>query len=161
MCSFQHVCRNVLQGSRVYLGLPAPNEESSSLTGQNKTRQEDTDLLSCLPFSKGYRILSGLNLLYFAEPKRTFQTSASVLSQWKLTLSINIAQKPYIIGSLDRKALKYESFEGKGSLSEKPSHPGRLAGLRSAFRCIPRIWQVAFPVCSQTDVKRWLRSVLS
>ena len=31
-----------------------------------------------------------------------------------LTLSIKIAQKPYIIGSLGPKALKYESFEGKG-----------------------------------------------
>ena len=30
------------------------------------------------------------------------------------TLSIKIAQKPYIIGFLGPKALKYESFEGKG-----------------------------------------------
>ena len=30
------------------------------------------------------------------------------------TLSIKIAQKPYIIGSLGPEALKYESFEGKG-----------------------------------------------
>ena len=33
-----------------------------------------------------------------------------------LTLSIKIAQKPYIIGSLGPKALKYESFEGKGKV---------------------------------------------
>ena len=32
---------------------------------------------------------------------------------FRLTFSINIAQKPYIIGSLGPKALKYESFEGK------------------------------------------------
>ena len=31
-----------------------------------------------------------------------------------LTLSIKIAQKPYIIGSLGPKALKYESFDAKG-----------------------------------------------
>ena len=30
------------------------------------------------------------------------------------TLSIKTAQKPYIILSLGPKALKYESFEGKG-----------------------------------------------
>ena len=30
------------------------------------------------------------------------------------TLSIKIAQKPYIIGSLGPKALKYESFDAKG-----------------------------------------------
>ena len=35
-----------------------------------------------------------------------------------LTLSIKIAQKPYIIGSLGRKALKYESFEGEGKTVE-------------------------------------------
>ena len=35
-----------------------------------------------------------------------------------LTLSIKIAQKPYIIGSLGPKALNYESFEGKGKGSE-------------------------------------------
>ena len=34
-----------------------------------------------------------------------------------LTLSIKIAQKPYIMGSLGPKALKYESFEGKGNMS--------------------------------------------
>ena len=32
----------------------------------------------------------------------------------KVTLSINIAQKPYIIGSLGPKALNYESFDAKG-----------------------------------------------
>ena len=32
-----------------------------------------------------------------------------------LPLSIKIAQKPCIIGSLGSKALKYESFEGKGT----------------------------------------------
>ena len=31
-----------------------------------------------------------------------------------MTLSIKIAQKPYIIGSLGPKALKYESFDAKG-----------------------------------------------
>ena len=31
-----------------------------------------------------------------------------------LTLSIKIAQKPHVIGSLGPKASKYESFEGKG-----------------------------------------------
>ena len=31
-----------------------------------------------------------------------------------LTLSIKIAQKPYIIRSFGPEALKYESFEGKG-----------------------------------------------
>ena len=34
------------------------------------------------------------------------------------TRSINIAQKPHIIGSLGPKALKYEPFEGK----ERPLH---------------------------------------
>ena len=34
----------------------------------------------------------------------------------RLTLSIKIAQKPYIIGSLGPKALKYESLEGKGKM---------------------------------------------
>ena len=33
----------------------------------------------------------------------------------ELTLSIKIAQKPYIMGSSGPKALKYESFEGKGN----------------------------------------------
>ena len=37
-----------------------------------------------------------------------------------LPLSINIAQKPFIIGSLGPKALKYESFEGKGSTPGEP-----------------------------------------
>ena len=32
------------------------------------------------------------------------------------TLSIKIAQKPYIIGSLGPKALKYESFDAKGHM---------------------------------------------
>ena len=32
-----------------------------------------------------------------------------------LTLTITIAQKPYIMGSLGPKTLKYESFEGKGN----------------------------------------------
>ena len=31
-----------------------------------------------------------------------------------LTLSIKIAQQPYIIGSLGPEALKYKFFEGKG-----------------------------------------------
>ena len=31
-----------------------------------------------------------------------------------ISLSIKIAQKPYIIGSLGPKALKYESLDGKG-----------------------------------------------
>ena len=31
-----------------------------------------------------------------------------------LALSIKIAQKPYITGSLGPKALKYESFDAKG-----------------------------------------------
>ena len=35
-------------------------------------------------------------------------------SGFTVPLSINIAQKPCIVGSLDAKALKYESFEGKG-----------------------------------------------
>ena len=38
------------------------------------------------------------------------------LKATQFTLSIKIAQKPYIIGSLGPKALKYESFEGKGSV---------------------------------------------
>ena len=33
---------------------------------------------------------------------------------FNVTLGINIAQNPYITGSLGPKALKYESFEGKG-----------------------------------------------
>ena len=37
------------------------------------------------------------------------------------TLSIKIAQKPYIIVSLGPKALKYESFEGKGYANRTPS----------------------------------------
>ena len=32
---------------------------------------------------------------------------------YTFALSIEIAQKPYTIGSLGPKALKYESFEGK------------------------------------------------
>ena len=39
------------------------------------------------------------------------------------TLSIKIAQKPYIIGSLGPKALKYESFDAKGY---------RVEGIRSS-----------------------------
>ena len=31
-----------------------------------------------------------------------------------ITLSIKIAQQPYVIGSLGPKALTYQSFEGKG-----------------------------------------------
>ena len=31
-----------------------------------------------------------------------------------LTLSVKIAQKPYIVGSLGPKALEYESFDAKG-----------------------------------------------
>ena len=35
--------------------------------------------------------------------------------QWKThTVSIKIAQKPYIIGSAGPKALKYESFDARG-----------------------------------------------
>ena len=55
-----------------------------------------------------------------------------------LSLSIKIAQKPYKIGSLGPKALKYESFEGKGvSKPKMASNPalgfssfwaGRLRG---------------------------------
>ena len=33
----------------------------------------------------------------------------------RLTLSIKIAHKPYIIGSFGPNALTYESFEGKGT----------------------------------------------
>ena len=36
------------------------------------------------------------------------------------SLSIKIAQKPHIIGSLGPKAFKYESFDAKGLLSETP-----------------------------------------
>ena len=32
----------------------------------------------------------------------------------RITLSIKIAQKPYIIGPLGPKALNYESFDAKG-----------------------------------------------
>ena len=32
---------------------------------------------------------------------------------WGLTLSVKIARKPYIMGSLRPKALNYESSEGK------------------------------------------------
>ena len=39
-------------------------------------------------------------------PRRTF-----VIAQ---TLGLKIAEKPYIIGSLGPKALKYESFDAKG-----------------------------------------------
>ena len=41
-------------------------------------------------------------------------TINSVYSCHKQSLSIKIAQKPYVIGSLGPKALEYESFEGKG-----------------------------------------------
>ena len=34
--------------------------------------------------------------------------------RYEITLSIKIAQKPYIIGSLGPKALKYESLDAKG-----------------------------------------------
>ena len=37
-----------------------------------------------------------------------------------LPLSIKIAQKPFIIGCLGPKAIKYESSEGKGSTSGEP-----------------------------------------
>ena len=42
------------------------------------------------------------------------------------TLSIKIAQKPYIIGSLGPKALKYESFDAKGYLKPDQS-PGQAS----------------------------------
>ena len=38
----------------------------------------------------------------------------ALISPNTLSLSIKIAQKPFMIGSLGLKALKYESFEGKG-----------------------------------------------
>ena len=41
------------------------------------------------------------------------------LSPEPLTLSIKLAQRPYMIVSLGPKALKYESFDGKG-ISLKP-----------------------------------------
>ena len=40
-------------------------------------------------------------------------------------LSIRIAQKPYIIGSLGPKALKYESFDAKGTGRCVPGSPNR------------------------------------
>ena len=51
---------------------------------------------ACLPFS-------GARLLHRPVKRCIFSD----------TLSIKIAQRPYIIGSLDPKALKQESFEGK------------------------------------------------
>ena len=45
---------------------------------------------------------------------------------WGLTLSIKIAQKPSIIGSLGPKALKYESFDAKG----EGALGFRISGLR-------------------------------
>ena len=58
-----------------------------------------------------------------------------------VSLSINIAQKPYIIGSLGPKALKYESFDAKGMGS-------RDVGL--GLLC--RLWLVSYtsmqPWCS-------------
>ena len=65
-------------------------------------------------------------------PRRNVKVSYKTL-----TLSIKIAQKPYRIGSLGPKALKYESFEGKGKalrpkLFESFEHldlrPGLLRG---------------------------------
>ena len=41
------------------------------------------------------------------------QADVKAAAIFTLTLSIKIAQRPYIIGSLGPKALKYESFEGK------------------------------------------------
>ena len=40
--------------------------------------------------------------------------TAQVVQVKNHTLSIKIAHKPYIIGSLGPKALKYESFDAKG-----------------------------------------------
>ena len=51
------------------------------------------------------------------EPAETVELTllgVSLLFTAPLTLSIKIAQKRCIIGSLGPKALKYESFEGKG-----------------------------------------------
>ena len=42
--------------------------------------------------------------------------SLRAMSTHPLTLSIKIAQKPYIIGSLGPKALKYESFDARGKM---------------------------------------------
>ena len=51
------------------------------------------------------------------KPKKLPKTLTEILNLSSLSLSIKIAQKPYIIGSLGPKALKYECFEGKGMLS--------------------------------------------
>ena len=45
-----------------------------------------------------------------------------------ISLSIKIAQKPYIIGSLGPKALKYEFLEGKGMWATSPLIHTPLSG---------------------------------
>ena len=47
-----------------------------------------------------------------------------------ISLSIKIAQKPYIMGSLGPKALRSESFEAKGFSA---SHPGLALRVHSLF----------------------------
>ena len=54
------------------------------------------------------------------QPPNMNQTSETLFH----SLGIKIAQKPCIIGSLGPRALKYDSFEGKGSSLETRS-PGR------------------------------------
>ena len=58
-----------------------------------------------------YRSLNNLPIP-FSIP--TISVLPEIHQNHSLTLSINIAQKPYIIGSLGPEALEYESFEGKG-----------------------------------------------
>ena len=55
---------------------------------------------------------------------KSFKTikAGSVRSRQTLSLSIKVAQKPYIIGSLGPKALKYESFDAKG-INPQPPNP--------------------------------------
>ena len=62
------------------------------------------------------------------------------------TLSIKIAQKPYIIGSLGPKALKYESFEGGLCSGPLFSEPPKAACLPHSFvfaRCMRYSGRVA------------------
>ena len=57
-------------------------------------------------------LITGIGCDVVCPPQTCFVTLVGV---WVvLTLSIKIAQQPYIIGCLGPEALKYQYFEGKG-----------------------------------------------
>ena len=58
--------------------------------------------------------LRGTMFPVMSRTKQRYLTFTQILECSTFSLSIKIAQKPCIVGSLGPKALKHESFEGKG-----------------------------------------------